>query len=200
MFSPVLPCATVLQLATGISAPNLEEHGVSVPDTAPLTKYGLAWNLSTPVLMHMQAPVCKALLKEIWCTQSGVKAPSILGWRIPTGCAETKTPRTRSPTTDRQQAVPEPVCQTTPSSQEKSFPRKNSWKIRKSTVVASLLYVSPCEMARPDAKHKAVVEGYECNTQHTRDLNTQHGTAGQDWTTGGHLIPGQDKLYQHRSW
>lgn len=40
MFSLALPCATILQLAAGISTPNLEKDGVSVPDTALLTKHG----------------------------------------------------------------------------------------------------------------------------------------------------------------
>lgn len=43
------------------------------------------------------------------------------------GGEETKTPRTGSPTTDSQQTVPEPVCQTTPSSEEKTLPRERWW-------------------------------------------------------------------------
>lgn len=110
VFSPVLPCATVLQLATGVSTPSSEEDGVSVPDTAPLTKYGCTWNMSWPMLMHTQAPVFSAKLS--WKRPnafSGVKAPSIMGWRIPRGCAETKTPRTPSPTTGRQSLSAKPL-------------------------------------------------------------------------------------------
>lgn len=152
MLFPVLPCATFLQLPIGVSALNSEEDGSFC---ARYCTSDQVWSHTKYVWIDINAYtsscfLCKALLKGALCIQSCIKAPSIMGWKIPMGCAETKTPKTPSPMTDRQQVVPESVCQTTPSFFiRKELSKEEFLKNAEEHCGGILTLCVPCEMARP---------------------------------------------------